>query len=90
VKERVIGMMGNDGMMGSMGLWSILGLILMVAAVVAVAALIVWVVRRNSTSPSAGVPGEGQDAGEVLRRRFASGEIDEEEFQRRRAVLEGR
>ena len=77
------------GSMGSMGLWSILGLILMVAVIVAVAVLIVWIVKRSSAAP-VGVPGEGQVAVEVLRRRFAAGEIDEEEFQRCRAVLEGR
>jgi len=87
VKESVIEMMGNDGMMGWMVFWSMLGLILLLAAVVAIVVLIVWIVRRNS-APTAGALGE--DAGEVLRRRFASGEIDEEEFQRRRAILEGR
>ena len=89
MKESVIGIMGNDGMMDWIVLWSIFGLILLVAVIVAVTALIVWIVRRNSAA-TAGVPGEGQDPGEVLRRRFASGEIDKEEFQRCRAVLEGR
>ena len=79
------GMMGYDGMTGWMVVWPILGLTFMVAVVV----LIVWIARRSSATPMpSGMSGEGQDAGEVLRRRFASGEIDEKEFTRRRAVLE--
>ena len=75
-------------MMDWMGLWIILGLILLVATVAAVVMLTAWILRRSPAAP-AGVPRGGQDAGDVLRRRFASGEIDDEEFRRRLAVLEG-
>ncbi|TFD21843.1 SHOCT domain-containing protein [Cryobacterium sp. TMS1-13-1] len=71
--------------MGWMGLWVILGLILLVAVVAMLAA---WIVRRSLAAP-AGVPRGGHEAGDVLRRRYASGEIDDEEFRRRLAVLEG-
>ena len=89
VRESVISMMGygyGDGMTGWMVLWAILGLILLVATVAAVAMLAAWIVRRSPAAP-AGVPRGGQEAGDVLRRRFASGEIDDEEFRRRLAVL---
>ena len=89
MRESVISMMGyGNGMMGWMGLWVILGLILLVATVAAVAMLTAWMVRRNPAAP-VGVPQGGQEAGDVLRRRYASGEIDDEEFRRRLAVLEG-
>ena len=89
VRESVISMMGyGNGMMDWMGLWIILGLILLVATVAAVVMLTAWILRRSPAAP-AGVPRGGQDAGDVLRRRFASGEIDDEEFRRRLAVLEG-
>jgi putative membrane protein len=84
VRESVISMMGyGNGMMGWMGLWVILGLILLVAVVAMLAA---WIVRRSLAAP-AGAPRGGQEAGDVLRRRYASGEIDDEEFRRRLAVL---
>ena len=89
VRESVISMMGyGNGMMDWMGLWIVLGLILLVATVAAVVMLTAWILRRSPAAP-AGVPRGGQDAGDVLRRRFASGEIDDEEYRRRLAVLEG-
>jgi putative membrane protein len=52
------------------------------------AALIVWIVRGASSSTrGAGPANPGPDS--VLSDRFSRGEIDEEEFLRRRAVLHG-
>jgi putative membrane protein len=55
--------------MGWMGLWWILGLAALVA--------LVWVVVRISS----GTPREESPEG-ILRRRYARGEIDREEYQR--------
>jgi putative membrane protein len=64
--------------MGSMGfgMWGAGGLLLAVLFGVAV-----WFGARLAQRPST-------DARATLERRFATGEIDEEEFERRRHVLE--
>lgn len=89
-------MMG-DGMMGGWGnsmmggwstAWSILALLLILATVAAVVLLVAWLVRRGPAA-QAGVQHGGQEAGEILRRRFAAGDIDDEEYKRRLAVLDG-
>lgn len=62
-------------------------MVLMMAVLVAAAvALVVWLVRttgRHDTS----APTALDSAERVLAERFAKGEIDEEEFTRRRALL---
>ncbi|MGZ8562232.1 MAG: SHOCT domain-containing protein [Candidatus Limnocylindria bacterium] len=45
--------------------------------------LLVWLVVRAVSHR----PGAGESAEELLRRRFAAGEIDEEEFAKRSEVL---
>lgn len=78
-----------DGMMGMgwlfAGLWGLVGLAVLVLLVVG----IIWLVRslvgqgQSMLGPSRSVR-ERPDAAEAeLRRRYASGEIDREEFQRR-------
>lgn len=86
-------MMGyGDGVMGGNSGWSLFGgilaLIFVLAAVAAVTLLVVWLIRRGPATPGAGLRG-GQEAGEILRRRYASGDIDDEEFRRRLTALEG-
>jgi putative membrane protein len=56
-------------------------------------AVVIWlVVRTLSQRPSSGSSGTppANDAEEVLRRRFASGEIDADEYERRLEVLRRR
>ncbi|TAM68683.1 MAG: SHOCT domain-containing protein [Microbacteriaceae bacterium] len=85
-------MMGNfgSGMTGGMIVWSILALILLVAVIVAIVFLIVHLARRTPGSygalPAGPVGGEPSPV-DILRRRFASGEIDDEEFKRRLAAV---
>ena len=82
--------MGHDGMMGMMNgmmggwmlLWALVGLAVLVLAVVAA----IWLGKRLSP----GRPGEQTGPDEVLRRRYAAGEIDREEFLRVRQDLSGR
>ena len=59
--------------MGWMGLWWILGL--------AVLLLFVWVMARMAGSTGAGRTEESPEA--ILKRRYARGDIDREEFERR-------
>ena len=59
----------------------------MMTTFVALLVALVWGVLRASMS-SAPRGGRKQDAAEILRERFARGEIDEEEFDRRTRTLE--
>jgi|SRR5215204_1670635 len=82
--------MGQGGMMG--GGWGLFGIIWMLVPLLflgGLVALIVWAVtqlasERHATG-SAGVP--EQSAEEILRQRFAHGEIDAEEYEERRHIL---
>ena len=72
------GMMG--GMMWMGVLWLVFGVLLLVLLVVG----IVWLVRHLSNGGSA-----WEDRGvEVLRERFARGEIDEQEYRSRKQELQ--
>lgn len=61
--------------------WGVFGLLLITLAVLA----IIWLVR--SLSGNSGSGRGSDDAEQVLRREYASGRIDEDEYQRRRAHL---
>lgn len=86
-----------NGMMAGMGLWTLLLIVTVVAVLVAAVLAGVWLVRglrgdRSAANRAAGgaelaetAPDNG--AREVLRRRYAAGEIDEEEYERRLAGL---
>lgn len=55
-------------------------------------ALAMWVIRGMERAPQAPDEGSevvGETALAILARRYARGEIDEDEFTRRRAVLQG-
>ena len=69
-----------SGMMGAwMILWALIGLALLVLAVVAT----IWLAKRISPGKSDSSAG----ADEMLRRRYAAGEISQEEFLRMRGDL---
>lgn len=72
---------GMSGMMFGMLIWALLGLALLALAAVA----IIWLIRRpNGPNPQGSLPDAPED---ILRRRFASGEIDEDEYARGRSAL---
>ena len=79
----------GDGLGFGLGGW--LGMIGMVALVIGVILLVAWLVGRvgAATQPQAlgGQPG-GHDALELLRMRFARGEITEDEYRSAKKVLE--
>lgn len=77
-------------MWGWMSGWAWLAMAVMLVAflvLVVVAATMVTRLLGPPDQPGGGDRPAGRSAMEILRERFASGEIDEEEFQRRRAVL---
>jgi putative membrane protein len=51
--------------------------------------VIVWAIARFTSAPRGGGEHRGPTPREILDERFARGEIDEEEYRRRRAALDG-
>jgi putative membrane protein len=79
--------MHDYGMMsGWGGMW--FGPILMILIPLALVLLVVWLVRAMAGG-SANPPRRNVSARQHLDERYAKGEIDDEEYQRRRAALEG-
>jgi putative membrane protein len=72
--------------MGGMALYMVLPLLVGIAIVVLAVVGIVWLVRSIQGTRSID-GGPGDSALELLRRRYAAGEIDEDEFHRRRSGL---
>lgn len=65
-------------------------MLLLMASWLVVGVLVLWlVVRALGSSSSVGRGPRPDDPEEILRARFARGEIDAEEFERRLAVLRG-
>lgn len=65
-----------------MGAW---GWMMMAAFWLVVIALVIWAVRSTTGSP----PRDENQALRILDERFARGEIDQDEYEERRRVLEG-
>jgi putative membrane protein len=85
--EGMMGMMGGGmtpgGMMGStMAPWWILGWLLVIAVIAAIGLAIVWTVRRPG-----GVDQPGTTAMTILKRRYAAGEIDADQFEKMKVQI---
>lgn len=78
------GMMGQ-GMMGqgTTGTWSFLGMIFWIVLIVGIILLIVWLVTRMP-----GVSKREESALEILKKRYAKGEITKQEFEKMKKDLE--
>lgn len=76
-------MNGTDMGMSGMMVWMLVAGLLGLAALAAVVVGTVWAMRRWS-APSRQ---SAESAQEQLRRRFAAGEIDEDDYLSRRALL---
>lgn len=75
-----------DGSWGFAG-WLMMTLMMLLVWGVPVG-LVVWLIRSNFNRDHATrAPQPGTDADQMLAERYARGEIDEEEFRRRREVL---
>jgi putative membrane protein len=84
-------MMFGYGAGAGFGLGGWLGMLGMIAIVIGVIVLIVWLVGRVSPTAQPQAPGispGGHDALELLRMRFARGEITEDEYRSAMRVLE--
>jgi Predicted membrane protein len=76
-----------DGMMAGMGLWGLLVLLTVVALLVLAVLGSVWFSRQLQSRRTDSVADDGDAARNRLRERFAAGEIDEDEFERRLSAL---
>ncbi|MBW2064471.1 MAG: SHOCT domain-containing protein [Deltaproteobacteria bacterium] len=83
-------MMG-PGMMGGWGMGWIGGIFMIVfwvLIIVALVFLIKWLIRSSSAGTEKGTDTSSSRALEILKERYARGEIDKEEFEeRKRAIL---
>jgi len=70
-----------------MGLGGLLGLLIVVALVASAVLGGVWLARRGRTTDGGTRAAHGDPARDRLRQRYAEGEVDEEEFERRLAAL---
>lgn len=83
------GMMG--GMMSAMGIWAFLAILTLLAVLIVAVLGSVWLLRKLREDDGSPMASDvEQSAYEVLRRRYASGEIDQNEYERRLAVLDQR
>ncbi len=70
-----------------MGLWALLSIVT-VAAVLGLGALgSVWLFRQLRGGADRDNPASAEAAQELLRRRYAAGEIEDEEYERRMTAL---
>lgn len=91
VPEGLLMMLGMDHHNRTMGWWmggwGWLWVILVILVCVAVIALIVWAISRAGRGGASPPDRTAVDALSILEDRFARGEIDQDEFERRRAEL---
>ena len=71
------------------GLWMIAGPLMMIVFIAAIVAVVILMVRwlGGSGHGTAPHPPPGRTSLDILKERFARGEIDKEEFEERRRVL---
>jgi putative membrane protein len=84
---------GNDGgwgMSGGSGWLALVVLLTLVASAVAALVVTTGLQPRTRGAPPSHPEGPDSEADRILQRRFAAGEIDEEEYRRRRDLLHAR
>ena len=77
-----------DGMMAGWGLWGILVLLAVLALLVLAVLGSVWFYRQLQGRRADPATDDGDAARTRLRERYAAGEIDDEEFERRLTALD--
>ncbi|MBI3806774.1 MAG: SHOCT domain-containing protein [Nitrospirae bacterium] len=77
-------MMGN-GMTGDgMGIWMLFGIVFWILIIVGIVLLVVWVVQKALGGGAGGTEGSVL---EILKKRYARGEISKEEFEEKKRDL---
>ncbi len=76
-------MMGNGMMGGEMGIWMLLGMVFWILLIVGMVLLVVWVVQKAM----GGGAGRTESALEILKKRYARGEVSKEEYEEKKRDL---
>ena len=77
-------MMGN-GMTGDgMGIWMLFSIVFWILIIVGIVLLVVWVVQKAMGGGAGGTEGSVL---EILKKRYAGGEISKEEFEEKKRDL---
>jgi putative membrane protein len=77
-------MMDNDITGGWMGISMLFGIVFWILVIVGIVFLVVWVVQK---AMGGGGGGTERSALEILKKRYASGEISKEEFEEKKRDL---
>ena len=77
-------MMGNGMMGGGMGIWMFLGMVFWILLIVGIVLLVVWVVQK---AMGGGAGRLEESALEILKKRYARGEISKEEYEEKKRDL---
>ena len=77
-------MMGNGMTSGWMGIWMLFGMVFWILVIVGIVLLVVWVVHKAVGGGASGIEGS---AVEILKKRYARGEISKEEFEEKKRDL---
>lgn len=78
-------MMGNYGMTGGFGFGGVFMILFWMLIIVGIVALVKWMSASSGTGGQNG--GDGKKSMDILKERYARGEIDEQEFQKRKQDL---
>jgi putative membrane protein len=70
---------GFGGHGWGMGWWWIIGLIVLIA--------VIWIIVKSMNQNTGSAKSSGKSALDILKERYASGEIDKEEFEKRKKDL---
>ena len=73
--------MDGSMMSGGMGFWSLFGMIFWIVLIAGIILLAIWVIQRAA---GGGTSKTGESALEILKKRYASGEISKEEFEEKK------
>ena len=76
--------MSNGMMGGGTGIWMLFGMVFWILVIVGIVLLVVWVVQKTVGGGAGGTEGS---ALEILKKRYARGEISKEEFEEKKRDL---
>ncbi|MEU0684434.1 SHOCT domain-containing protein [Streptomyces albogriseolus] len=80
-----------NGMMDGMGawmlLWGLVWLVLLALVIIGLVWLVRFLIRNTASKDTTSRPADAEAPEDILRRRYAAGEIDEDEYLRRMSGL---
>lgn len=77
-------MMGNGFMGGGMGIWGLFGMFFWILLITGIVLLVVWMIRKAGENGAVRIE---ESALEILKKRYAKGEIKKEEFEEKKQDL---